>query len=301
MTENEAKIQGILAAFQPADGIYKQQAVDEAIAHQEEITSHLISILEDTLARPEWYIEQGVMSHIYAFILLGYFKEARAHRLLVDLFSLPEALIDPLFGELITEDLPMMLFRTSQGQVEDIKRLILNKTAYEYCRSAAMTALTYAVIEEVVSREEALEFLGSLFTGTEADKPDSEFWTFVASAIYSLYPEELMPVIEQAFAKNMIDPYFIGPEEYAEALEEGKTRTLQNLQEDFQRRTPDDLHKYMSWWAMFNQEENTSSMRKPFSAFQPQPPPAQKAQSAQAKKKKKRKMAKASKKKNRRR
>lgn len=299
MTENENKIKEILAAFQIVDRIYKRQAVEEAIALKKEITPHLISMLEDVLARPEWYVEQADMSYIYAFMLLGYFKEPRAHRLMVDLFSLPEKVIDPLFGDLITEDLPMMLFRTSQGQVDDIKRLILNKAAYDYARSSAMVALSYAVIEEVISREEALEFLGSLFTGTEADKPDSEFWTFVASTIYHLYPEELMPVIEKAFANNMIETFFIGPEEYERALKKGKDRTLQELRDDFQRRTPHDLHKHMAWWAMFDQEEK-SPARIPFSTLQSPSPPAKKVQSAQAKKKKKRKMAKASKKKNRR-
>ena len=45
------------------------------------------------------------MIHIYAFILLGYFKETKAYKPIVDLFSLPKGLIDPLYGDIITEDL----------------------------------------------------------------------------------------------------------------------------------------------------------------------------------------------------
>jgi hypothetical protein len=298
MTEHEDKIQEILAAFEPNDGIYKRQAVEEAIALKEEITPHLISILEDVLARPAWYIEQEPMSHIYAFILLGYFKEAQAHRLIVDLFSLPEKLIDPLYDDLITEDLGVMLFRTCHGQVDELKRLILNKEAYQYCRGAALDSLTYAVAEEMVSREETLAFLGSLFTGAEDDDPDSEFWSFVAYAILSLYPEELMPTIKQAFEDELIDPFYVGLEEFTQALQAGETRTLQNLQEEVRRRSPEDLHKYMSWWAMFEAEKG---IPPGWGAFPSSPPsPVKTTQKAAAKKKKKRKMAKASKKKNRR-
>lgn len=107
-----------------------------------------------------------------------------------------------------------MLFRTCHGEVDDLKRLILNKDAYQYCRGAALDALTYAVAEGMISREETLTFLGSLFTGAEDDDSESEFWSFVAYSILNLYPEELMSTIKQAFEAELIDPFFIGFEEF---------------------------------------------------------------------------------------
>lgn len=315
MSEHEAKIQEILAAFQPEDGIYKRQAVDEAVALKEEITPYLLEILKDTMADPNKYIEGVDISHIYAFILLGYFKEPRAHQVMVDLFSLPEALIDRLFGDMITEDLGIMLFRTYNGSVDDLKRLIVNKDAYEYCRGAALDALTYAVVEGMVSREETLDFLSTLFTGDEDNNPDSGFWTFVADSIRDLYPEELMPLIEQAFERDMIDLMFFGPEIFTETLQQSRERTLQKTREELQRRSPVDIHRYISWWAMFEQEtpplsqRGTQTGRLPASSAAamprrqesapavPRPPSKQE----KAKKKQKRKMAQASKKKNRRR
>jgi len=49
MNEHDDKIKEILAAFDASDRTYKRQAVDEAIALKEEITPHLIGILEDVL------------------------------------------------------------------------------------------------------------------------------------------------------------------------------------------------------------------------------------------------------------
>lgn len=298
MSEIDTRIQAVLDDFRPDEGVYQQQAVDEALALQTEITPHLIHILEEALAHPTQHFDDR--SHIYAFMLLGYFKEARAHRVILDLFSLPKTLIDPLYGDLITEDLPMVLFRTSDGSMEGIKELILNRDAYEYCRTAGITALTYAAIDDVIAREAVFEFLSPLFTGDE-DAPGSGFWSNAVSAMCDLYPAEMMPVIEKAFEDDLIDPFFLDREWVQTILDEGKEATLAKTREMFEQRSLDDIHAAISWWAMFRSEERLPQSSP---AFAPPPPPPPKPQpklapKQKAKKKKKRKMAKASKKKNR--
>jgi len=47
----------ILEAFKIYDGIYKREQVDAAIEMKEEITPHLIEILENVLADPDPYIQ----------------------------------------------------------------------------------------------------------------------------------------------------------------------------------------------------------------------------------------------------
>lgn len=295
---NSEKIKTILEKFEPYDKIYKREAVDEAIALKDDITPHLIEILEDVLANPDDYVDSPVETHIYAFMLLGYFKEPKAHESLIKLFSLPEDYIDPLFGDLITEDLPMVLFNTCGGSVDQIKSLIVNKESYEYCRGSALSALTYAVAEGMVSREETLDFLGTLFTGEEDDNPDSGFWTFVVDAISDLYPEELMPTIEQAFQNEMVDEMFFGLDEIKSILDQGKEQTLEKLRDKMKMNSLDDIHKSMAWWAMFDYQSERSAQIA-MSAQKPAKPKTVKQ--IKAKKKKKRKQAKVSKKKNRRR
>lgn len=47
----------------------------------------LINILENVIADPYKYSKDGnLFDHVYAFILLGHFKETRAHQVIVDLF-----------------------------------------------------------------------------------------------------------------------------------------------------------------------------------------------------------------------
>lgn len=151
--------------------------------------------------------------------------------------------------------------------------------------------MVYAVIGGVADRSEVLTFLGSLFTGNEAE-PDSVFWSSIAGDIGDLYPAELMDVIRGAFERELIDPMFIDLDSFEEMLRDGQEKTLAQTREQMQRRSFDDLHARMSWWAMFDQEAEPLA-RKP--AALPS------AHQRQNQKKARRKMAKASQKKNRRR
>jgi hypothetical protein len=163
-------IDDILKSFKLYDKEYKREAVDAAIAQREEITPHLLSALEDVLKEPEKFADHnsGYFGHIYAFMLLGHFCEEKAHDVIVNIFSLPNELPDKLFGDMVTEDLPIVLLRTCGGNTERIKELILNKDAYEYSRGAAIEALSYAYIEGYITREKTISFFRGLFVGKEA-------------------------------------------------------------------------------------------------------------------------------------
>ncbi len=132
------EIKEILKSFEICDKEYKRKAIDAALARREEIIPHLISVLEKVLHSPEKFAERDsdYFAHIYAFMLLGHFSETKAHDVIVDLFSLPNHLSSDLFGGSVTEDLPIVLFRTYGGNTRRIKDLILNKNAIVMPRPA---------------------------------------------------------------------------------------------------------------------------------------------------------------------
>jgi len=296
----------ILESFKIFDGIYKREQVDAAINLKDEITPHLIKVLENVLANPEKYAEnEDLNDHIYAVMLLGHFKEAKAHKVIVDLFSLPGDLTDKIFGDIKTSNLPVILLNTCDGSIELIKSIINNRDADDYCRASACNALAYAVFKGYVSRESVIEFFGTLFTGEEADRM-SDFWGLLATTAYNLYPEEIIGIIKQAYDDELIAPGMIHYSEFEEALKFGKDKCFARLKFDMERDGLDDIHAAMSWWACFNEERKTFSsspgITKDFlpgyskrSSGQPQ-----RKKTNKKAKKKKRKQAKASKKKNRR-
>lgn len=292
----DARITEILKAFEVFDGTYKRAEVDAALKLQEEITPHLINVLEQVLSEPASYAEnENYQAHIYALILLGHFREQRAHRTIVDLFSLPPDLPGRLFEDLITENLPILLFRTCGGSTDRIKSLILNKGADEYCRSSAMRAMVFAVVDGMVPREEVLTLFGSLFTGNEAP-PDSSFWSLLANSMCDLYPEEMMDVIEKVYQDGLISPWVISIEDFERTLRAGKEHTFERVRRTIRRKSPENVHDNMSWWACFNAQE-PPPRRSVTSRGKPGP----KSRSSQkAKRRKKRKRERASRRKQRR-
>jgi hypothetical protein len=300
---NTMEIPEVLEAFKINDGIYKREYVEAAVQHKDEIIPHLIGILDKVLSDPALYLENDYFDHLYAVILLGHFGAHQAHKTIIDVFSMPGESLYEIFGDTITEDLPAILFKTCGGSLDEIRALALNKDAYVYCRSSALKAMVYAVVDGMVSREEVLEFFGSLFTGNEAE-PDSDFWSFAAGCIRDLYPEELMPVIEKAYQDEMIDPWFIAPRDFEKALERGKEYAFGQVRKNMERRMPADVHKLMSWWACFKSEEQYAVPLDSVPSTAPSVVPpvilTKKEKRDRKKKKKKRKMAKASRRKNRR-
>ena len=148
----------------------------------------------------------------------------------------------------------------------------------------------YGVAEGIVTREEALSFLGGLFEG-DAANVSGAFYDMVACCILDLYPGELMGTIEEAYRKGYIHPGHIDLDDFQRAISRGKEQCLLDLQDELEGRSLDDLHASMSWWACFEEK--------------PQHPTAAAAiggKASDAKRKKERsKITKASRKKNRKR
>lgn len=252
---SEKRIAEILKAFEFYDKEYKRDEVDAAVELQEEITPHLIAVLESILANPSEYASNpAYFTHMYAVVLLAYFEEQAAHRVIIDLFSLPGEIPDQLFGDMTTETLPTLLIKTCGEKLDLIKSFALNKEANEYCRGSALRAMVLAVADGMIAREEALTFFAPLFTGNQAE-PDSSFWSMLASCVNDLYPEELMDVIKQAYEDELILPFFIGYKEFLRTLKVGKEKTLMQLPNKLRLYRQDNVHDYLSSWACFKQDK----------------------------------------------
>ena len=293
----------LLESFRFFDGTYKREQVDAAIEHKVEITPHLIEILENVLADPDPYIQnEDLYDHIYSLMLLGHFRESKAHKVIIDLFSLPDKIPHELYGDLATSNLPTILLHTCEGSIERIKSMALNKDVDAYCRISALNALVYAVVEGIASREEVISFFGTLFTGDEADEI-SDFWSLLANFVCDLYPEELMDTIKKAYDNELIFSGMIGYKDFQNALEDGKEKCLERLKTNLEGQSLDDIHARMSWWACFDEKPQVYS--KPDGLMNHTHPKNSGQSTHKIKKKKnkaknnKRKQAKASKKKNR--
>lgn len=249
----ENKISEILESFRIFDGIYKRDQIESTIELKDEITPHLLKILENLLLNPNEYIEKrDLFDHFYALMILGNFKEPKAHKLIIDIFSLPDKLPDLIFGDFCTSKLPILLFNTCNGSIDQIISMACNKKVYDFCRVSAFQALTYAVVAGYVPRKKVLKLFGTLFTGDEAEDR-SDFWGLIANLVCDLYPDENMEIINQAYKDGLIKPELIDHEDFDDALRMGKERCLEKLEKNLERNRIDDLHESMSWWSCFDE------------------------------------------------
>jgi hypothetical protein len=288
-----ARIEELIEAFDRDDGIYKRDEMEEALTLREEITPHLIRILEELIADPQRYADEDHYANVYAVALLAHFQEPAAFEPIIRAFRIPDEQREVLWGDMVTETLPALLLQTCHGRVDTLKALIIDQEAPEYVRGAGVDALSYASARNMIPREEVIAFLSGLFTGMEADG-DSYFWSNVACAISDLHPAEAMDVIRQAYADELIHPGYVGLAEIERDLASDPDELLAKFRDLVDRRIPGDVHDYLTWFAYFNEKKHARPTPSSFENVRLQQQKAKKVNRA------KNKLAKKSRKNNRR-
>ena len=278
------EIQTLLDKFDRISNTYLRECVDEALNHQETITPHLLSIIKSVGENPMVHLLLGSNGHVYAATLLSEFREPAAHQPLIRAFSLPEDQLVDLWGDLTTETLPTLLYRTCDGSIEAIKDLVTNKTVDQYVRCAAMEALSYVVAFDSDRRDEVVQFFQGLFTGEEADR-ESYFWGNLTATLCDLHPGESMDIIRKAFADGIIPAGFIALGNVEVANDQSPEASIQSLQAWVKSRMPTDVHGYISWFAEFHQDDHDMPVATNNPGESKKDPPAVKAKPKKTNKK----------------
>jgi hypothetical protein len=249
----------ILRQFERATGKFARAAVEAAVAHREEVTPHLLRILEDTVDRAaELGAEGDYMAHLYAMFLLAQFREMRAYPLMVRFASLPGDVQYSLCGDFITEGLGPVA-SVCGGDIEGIQSVIENENADEWARGSALSGLVTLVAAGQKSRDEIVSYFVHLFRGKLARKW-SHVWDSLVSDSCDLCPAELVDDIERAYEEGLVDPGFVHFDDVKRAIALGKDRALARLADNPHRHLVDDTVKEMGWWECFR-DHSTSGVK----------------------------------------
>ncbi|MEM7029836.1 MAG: DUF1186 domain-containing protein [Chloroflexota bacterium] len=251
-------IQEILSAFEPHRPVYQRAAVEAAIAKRDEIIPHLMRILQDVADDPKKYYDDDegqYFAYIYAAMLLGHLKAEEAHQTLIDAFSIPSP-YHYIYDDMVTEDLPQILYRTYDGNIEPLKSMISRRDLDEFVRGAGIHTLVYLLIKDIVDRDEVIPFLIE-FLHPDADETDGGFLEMVIEELVLLNVTEALPYIEQTFQSNLIEHFrFENIEEVQAGFNRGPEANLKEIEEDFNRRPLDDIHDSMDWWYSFQPDDD---------------------------------------------
>ncbi|SRR6266498_365392 len=252
-------VEEILKALSHKDNIFPREALEQATAQKDEITPHLLKILERVADDLDGALDQEDSAYLYALYLLAQFRETRAYPLVVRIASLPPETVDELLGDTITEGLPKILASVCGGDTSLITRLAENVEVEKFTRGSALSALLALVLSGDRTRDEVMIYYSRLFDAALKEEPSEEGETVLTALVHcatELCPEELYDRIKAAFESELIDEFIIDLEEVDEKMAEGKEAVLPRLREDRHYRLVESAIKEMEWWAWYRESDD---------------------------------------------
>lgn len=244
------EISDILQNLERSVSEIPRTALQEAVAHREEITPHLLRILDDVIADPRAAAaDQDNMAHIYAMYLLAQFREPRAYPLLVRLYSIPGETVFDIAGDVVTQDPGNILASVRGGDVDGMAALVENNEANQYARPAASQGLVTLVASDQRTRVEVMDCFAGFFR--RLDRTPSDIWDSPTWFCSDLRPVELQDGRRRAYEDGLADARVIGWAGIEASLEVGKDAAVEKLKR-LSYHLIDDAAKAVSWRSGFS-------------------------------------------------
>jgi len=245
-------IDEILEQFVSSPNGFPHEAVAAAEAQAEAITPRLLELLEAATANPD-DVGEDDLRHIFAAFLLAQFREKEAYSRIVDMVTLPPDEVELLVGEGVIEDLAMWLASVAHGDLTHIDRLVRTEGADQYARGAGIHAIVIMVVQGILERSTAIDYLRGIFHDLPFSAESDMFWADLVLAAGDLSAKELeaevMPIIEDDAFEYMS---MKEPSEIVEDLESDPVAHLEKLREQptYQliTNTSEDM---MGWWRVY--------------------------------------------------
>ena len=239
----------IITALSEERGQPPREAFKAADARREEITDRLLAALDAGLAEPP--DASGEISQLFchALYLLAKWREPRAFPFVLRLLALPDEGAFDLAGDVPTTAGARILASVCGGDRPEIRALVENREANEFCRGATLDSLAILVAWGELPRETVIAYLRELIVD-KLEREPSHVWGTVACLISDLDAGELVPLIRQPYDEGLVDSFIIGWDE----IENRVSHTARAPFEEFQHRHPPitDVVAETAWWAMYS-------------------------------------------------
>lgn len=245
-------IQELLERLDRQRGSFPEDLLAEVRARREEVIPRFLEILEDVDRNPEpWLVDEGRIVHIYAMYLLALFRETRAYRLLVRIFSRPGEFLFDLASDVVTEDPGRILASVSGGDISGLTALIENEQANEYVRALAMEGMVSLVTTGQRTRDEVMAYFLQLFQKLEP-KPGAQ-WDGLAHVCGDLWPQEAIDELGRAYEDGLVDTGSSDGQDIEKALALGPQGTMKWAR--YRDPLITDVAKNMGWMQFFQKAE----------------------------------------------
>ena len=240
-----------------------REALESADGHRPLLVEPLLRALDWGLANPTDASPEEATLFCYALYLLAKWREPRAYPYVVRWLSLPGEAPFQIAGDVVTQDGGRILAAVCDGDLEPIKALVVDRSANEYGRSAAVTALALLAAWAEVPRESILTtFLWLAREGLEREP--SQVWNSLAADSADIEALVLFPERRHAYADGLIELQFMHPSELDEVEAAPRGSVLEKTRD---RHPPiDDVINATAWWARFDDAPESAVAAEPYRA-----------------------------------
>lgn len=205
-------MESIINRLRGYDGTLPKEALKEAIKRQDEITPIFLKALDEVLADPAMAAQDDESSlYFYGIFLLAQFREKRAFPKVIELISLPSDDVELIFGDIITEDLPAILYSTYDGDRSLLERVIENPNVYFYVRGSVLRVLGQLYVDGDITHEYLVAYLRRLIA-ERVDSKDTErmFNTFIQGVVCDCALLDMVEDIERLYEEQRVSPTIYG-------------------------------------------------------------------------------------------
>ena len=239
----------IIIALSEIRGCPPKAAFASADVRRAELTDRLIAAVEAAVENAADASEEEAQLCAHALYLLAKWREPRAFPAVLRWLSLPGEGAFDLAGDVPTEAGARILASVCGGDRPEIRALIEDADANEYCREQALESLAVLTAWGELPRETVVAYLRELID-RKLERQPSHLWSAVACLIADLDAEELVPLIRQAYDDEWVDPFTISWEEIENRTALGGGPPF----EYFAERHPPitDVAHETAWWAIYD-------------------------------------------------
>jgi hypothetical protein len=196
-------------------------------------------------------------------MLLVQSQAYRQHPLIIRWLSLPGEGAFEIAGDIPTQDGARILAAVCDGTLDPIKSLVVNRSANEFCRSVAISALALlAAWGEVPSESIVSYFVWLAREGLEREP--SAAWGGLANECADIEALPVFPELHRAYDEGLIDERSIGRSELDEVATAPRGRELVRTRSRYRR--IEDVATAISWWGDFAKERSSVGSAQPYKA-----------------------------------
>ncbi len=269
-TAESLTTEAILDAFANFGRVLPREALKQAAERWDEVGSALIAQLE-TAANGGEPSERSDNILCFGIYLMAQVRDTRAYRPLCALAADRERL-DPIMADGITEDLSVILARLYDGDQAPLRTLVESTDADQFVRDAALGTLAMLTASGRIDRDETANYLRHLHA-TMQPQDDNYVWVGWQQAVAALCLDDLVPLVEDAFARGLIGEWVMDIKHFREDLSAVQRSGDPAAVFDFTTRDDgrfDDVAVMMAKWDCFQPKKEYPPA--PRSAARPAPP-----------------------------